>query len=393
MKEFFDLKRLLSGARGLLIMILAPAVIILCFGASLSSNFFSGNIETFTVAIENLDEQNTQTSGIIASLIANENTRGLMKIVKLSELEPDQLDNVCATITIPAGFQDGLFSGQTVEISASYNPDMPLQAGLVSGVVNSAVDLINSALASVNEIYRTLYDSGHANIASDVYYNSTMEIFLIAFNRDIMFETLDELSPLGRLIPIEYYAVSLIVIFIILGAMPVSALCSGDIPTLPMHFLAGKNVFGFVFSKTSSGLAYLFLLSLPSAMICLSIAKSLYSLNNIPAFLFGLILTCAMISSIAVFISTLAKTHDSSVRIYFLISAVIIIIGGLIVPVSFFGPLSDIFRLTPGAVSLRLLGSVFLGGSSYNTDVAVTVVYTAIFTLLSVIRFRRFRDV
>lgn len=393
MREFLDLRRLLSGAKGLLIMILAPTIIILCFGVSLSQNFFTGNLETFTVAIENLDEQNTLTSELISGLIENENTRGLMKIVPKDELNHDELENVCATIVIPSGFQEGLMSGKTVEMFVNYNPDMPLKAGLVSGIVNSAVDLINTAQAGVSEIYQTLYNNGYTDTASDVYFKTANEMFLIAFNRSLMFETGSELSPLGQLIPIEYYAIALIVIFMILGAMPVCALCNNDIPTLPMHFLAGRNISGFVFSKISSGMAYLFLLALPAAMCCLPIAAGLYSLNNIPAFLFGLVLSCAMISSFAVFISTFAKNNDASVRIYFLISAVIIIGGGLVVPASFFGMFADTLRLTPGAISMRLLSYIFFNDNSYHIYIILTAMYTLIFILLSFIRFGRIKNV
>ncbi len=338
------------------------------------------------VAIENLDQGETQANAIIDSLVQNETTRGLMEIKSTSELT--ETDRVCARLTIPKNFQADLFSGKSVTITVAYNESMPLQAGLISGILTSGTNLINTAQKSVNGVYETLRESGYAE-ASSTYSATASKLFTDAFLRHTIFKVGTELSPLGQMLPVEYYATALITLFMILGALSITSLTAEDFPTLPMHFLAGRGVFHFVMNKLLSGGVYLFILSLPAAALTLPIAANMYTLAHLPELLLSLLSLAMMISALGVFGASISTDSQGALRNYFLISMCVIILGGLIVPTAFFGPLSPLLKLTPGGIGKRILNIIFFKDEQYFLLLAISLFYTAIFAILSAIRMRR----
>ncbi len=78
--------------------------------------------------------------------------------------------------------------------------------------------------------------------------------------RDALYEAAEETSPLGGALPVEYYAASLLVLFVSLGSLPIARITASDGGGGLLHrqLLSGRTPLGCFVSRWIAGSIFLF---------------------------------------------------------------------------------------------------------------------------------------
>lgn len=386
-----NLKRLAGNKALLLLCMLAPALLFLAFGSVIAPVFFSGGMENFEVAVLN-EDTSPLTDSIVRGLVENEKTKGIVSVRFVASRE-DGLrmleSGAPAFITIPPGFQDTLRGGKQGVIGLRLNPSKPLESALVRDVLESGAQMVNDAQKGVNSLYNALVVLGMpGEQASAVYNSSAREFMLQALNRSAAVGVQGELSPLGSLLPVEYYASALLAVFLFFGAMGVAGLAAQDtangILDRDLCMGRGGGFASFISSRVLAGAALVFLQGIPAVgLILLFSASAGFFYSGSAALAFpALLLFAFAVSSGGVWAGVLMRSRDSAVKGVFLMICALALIGGALIPASGLGFLSSIAPFTPINASMRLFSNTlfFFDARDFAQSVSVVLAYALLFS-------------
>lgn len=364
MKKLFtvDLKRLLQNKTAIAISVLAPLLLVLLVSLTVAPYFFSSvRTENFFVAVLNEDDD-PMTESILQGLIESKSLGGLIRVEFVLSEEAGLAaldDGAAAYIHIPSGMQDTLYHGGNTQITYVGNADMPLEDALLFETLASGVELVSYAQHAVNTIY---YDSQSYGVdqgtAAQVYSSTAKTFFLSVLARASLYEDTDLTSPLGSAMPIEYYAVSFLVLFVALGAMPIARITADDHDTGLIHrqLLSGsapRTCFG---SRWLAGTVFSFIqfVVLAAALGIVAGAGASFSGNLWILLLFGVLL-CAFLSLGMLLVGLLSRSASLAVRVAFMSVLALSLLGGLLVPSAFLPQvIRDLCYYSPFSAALRL---------------------------------------
>lgn len=401
MKKLFtvDLKRLLQNKTAIAISILAPLILVLLVSLTVAPYFFSNvRTENFFVAVLNEDDD-PMTESILQGLIESKSLGGLIRVEFVGS-EDEGLaalnDGAAAYIHIPAGMQDTLYHGGSTQITYVGNADMPLEDALLFETLSSGVELVSYAQHAVNMIYYDSRDYGvDQETAGAVYSNTAKTFFLSVLARTSLYEDTDLTSPLGSALPIEYYAVSFLVLFVALGALPVARITADDHETGLIHrqLLSGSAPRTCFVSRWLAGTVFSFIqfIVLAAALGIIAGAASSFSGNLLNLLLAGILL-CAFISLGMLLIGLLARSAPLAVRIAFMSVLALTLLGGLLVPAAFLPQaISDICYYSPFAAALRLgiAGLFDYRAQGVGLSALILLGFIAVLLPISLKRFQR----
>lgn len=364
MKKLFsvDLKRLLQNKTAILISVFAPLILVLLVSLTVAPYFFSDvRAKSFFVVVYNEDDD-PLTKTILKGLTESESLGGLISTEYVSS-EDEGLealkDGAAAYIRIPAEMQKTLQSGGRAQITYIGNADMPLEDALLFETLNSGVELVSYAQHSVNVLYWDSRDYGIDKETADTGFSSTTKIFFLnVLSRASLYEDTDLTSPLGSALPVEYYAVSFLILFVALGAMPIARITADDHATGLIHrqLLSGHTPRTCFVSRWFAGTVFSFIqfFVLAAALGIIAGAASKFSGNILILLLSGLLL-CGFISLGMLLVGLLSKSAPLAVRVAFMSVLLFALLGGLIVPSAFLPQfMRDICYYSPFTAALRL---------------------------------------
>ena len=394
-----DLRRLLQNRSAIIIAVLAPLVLVLLISLAVAPYFFADvRAENFHVAVLNEDDD-PLTVSILQGLIESESLGGLIEVRFVdSELEGFAAveAGAAAYIHVPHGMQETLRSGGNTNITYFGNRDMPLEDALLFETLNSGTLLVSHAQHAVNSLYHETVAAGHdEQAASDAFSATSAVFFSQVLNRDALYEQTDETSPLGGALPIEYYAASLLVLFVALGALPIARITADDAQTGLVHrqLLSGHSAAACFISRWLAGSVFLMIqyTVLAVALILLSGTVSAFFGNAAVLLLCGVLL-CLFVSLGMMLAGLLSRSAGAAVGISFMGALGLALLGGLLVPSAYMpAVIRDVSYYTPFSAALRLgISGMFDGRAAGIWIFSVVMIgYIAVLLPLSIKRFAR----
>ena len=393
-----DLKRLLNNKTAFFFAVGAPLLLVLLISFAVAPYFYADvRAENFTVAVFNEDED-PLTESILSGLIESRSLGALIGVEFVrSEAEGHRAveDGAAAFVHIPANMQDTLYHNGRSAISYYGNPEMPLEDVLLFETLDSGISLVSNAQHAINMLYQNSLNAGvDKAAASDASSRMRMAYFGSILARSALYEDTDTTSPLGGALPIEYYAVSFLVLFVALGDLPIARMTADDGETGLIHrqLLSGRTPLACVISRWLAGSLFLLLQFAVLALAMGLIAGGTVFTGHFPAIIIGGVLLCLFVSLGMMLTGLLSKTAAFAVRAAFLSALALALLGGLFVPsaympaivrdVSYYTPLSAALRLNiAGLFNDRAEGLYLFAG--------ILAVYTAVLLPFVLRRFQR----
>ena len=337
MRKLFsvDLGRLLKNKSAILIAVLAPLVLVLLISISVAPYFFADvRTENFSVAVFNEDDD-ALTQSILKGLVESDSLGGLIEVEFVdSEREGLQAveDGAAAYIHVPAGMQETLQGGGRTVIEYTGNPQMPLEDALLFETLYSGTQLVSQAQHAVNVLYRDARDAGvEQAAAAQAYSDLAAKFFVKVLGRDDLYARTAQTSPLGGALPVEYYAASLLVLFVALGALPVARITADDAQTGLVHrqLLSGHSAAACFVSRWLAGSVFLMVqyCVLAGALILLTGSAGAFAGHV------GILLLCGVLLSLIVSLGMMlaglaARSGAAAAGIGFLGAIVLSLLGG-----------------------------------------------------------------
>lgn len=356
-----DLKRLAMGKTGMAILIFAPIAILLCFGAVVAPVFFNSG-GPFTVALL-VEDKDPFTASVVESLVKTEKSRSVLALKNVKNLAEGtallKSNEAVCLIRIPEGFQKSLLSGGKSRITFYENAAKPLECAVVRDVLSSGVALVNEAQKSVDALYAALHGNVPEKEAGEAYSEASRAYLLTALDKSAVFAN-EAVSPLGALQPVEYYAASLLVIFLALSALGLSALTSSDNAngvTL-RHLLSGRRPLTLALSRTLSGAVFVFLQGLPLLILYMPVCIKSFAYGGNPVLMpLSLAALSLLVSAFAFCLGNIFK--DGRVKAVFAVTAALLLLGGTVIPLAGFGLFAEPASYTPFAAALKTVMGAF----------------------------------
>lgn len=382
MKKLYgvDLKRLLQNRTAIIAAIAAPLVLVMLISVAVAPYFFADvRAENFTVAVY-CEDDDPITASILQSLIESRSLGGLIK-TEFVDSEREGLRRVkegaAAYIHIPRGMQSVLKGGGSVTISYTGNESMPLEDALLFETLSSGVELVSHAQHAVNVLYYDSVDFGLSSEDASLEYSETTGVFFTSvLSRAALYEHTDETSPLGGALPVEYYAVSFLILFVALGGMPIARITADDSGTGLIHrqLLSGAASAKCFASRWLAGATFLFIqyAILTAAFLIMTGASAEFSGSALTLFVFGIML-CAFVS-IGMMIIGMYWDASAAVRVSFMAALAVSLLGGLIIPSAYMPAIiRDISHYSPFSAALKMGIS-----GMFDADAGATPVFAAV---------------
>ena len=337
MRKLFatDFKRLLQSRTSIIITIIAPLILVVLISLTIAPLYFSDvRLDYFHITVLNEDEDPT-TRMIANSLIKSDTLKGLID-VKFVKSKQDGLDSLdegsVAFIHIPPGLQDSLYEGDQVTINYYGNKNRPLENALVLETLVPGIELVNYSQNAVNELYFSIkpYDK---QLASDIFFETSAYLLINGMAIDDVYAPTQEYSPLSDILPVEFYAACVLLLFVALGALPIARITQDDKKAglLQRQLIGGISASKSFVSKWLAGTLMLFI---QYAVLCFALliitGRLSYFAGNAALILGCAVLFCAMVSLTMMVIGLLSK---SAVYISLTVTLLLAALGGLIIPI------------------------------------------------------------
>jgi len=400
MKKLFavDLKRLLNNKAAILFAVGAPLLLVLLISFAVAPYFYADvRTENFSVAVLNEDEDPI-TQSILRGLIESRSLGGLISVEFVQSEDEGRRaveQGAAAFIHIPAGMQDTLYNNGRSVISYYGNPKMPLEDALLFETLDSGVSLVSNAQHAINMIYHNSLDAGvDEAAASEAYNRMRIGYFSSILARSALYEDTDTTSPLGGALPIDYYAVSFLVLFVALGGLPIARMTADDSETGLIHrqLLSGHTPLMCVVSRWLAGSLFLLIQYTVLAVTLSLIAGGAAFFGHLAAMILGGILLCLFLSLGMMLAGLLSNTAAFAVRTAFLSVLALALLGGLLVPSAYMpAVVRDVSYYTPFSAALRLnIMGLFSGkAEGLYLFAGILAAYTAVLLPLILRRFQR----
>ncbi len=333
----FELKSYLRDIKTTLLIILTPLIILLIIG------YFAAPIvqeqdlgEPFPVAVVNQDET-AEAQTIVNFVMEDEELKQLfdLSVVNYSQaLQKLEQNQVAGAVVIPPDFSRGLMRQETQEIEFIGNHRQPIPSAFTETMLHSATKLITAAQSGLITVHHFLQE---AEVPSQEISSSTrqatLSFLLHSLGRREALET-ETLSPWGQISLQEYYSVSLMLIFLLLGGLTTLRVeTENKEGTLQRLLAGGISPAKIVSSKFLAKILFL-TLQLAGILILFSIFLDNYFRGEL---IHALVVIAAVIVSSAALLTLLSYGTNNLAAangIGFLFIILMAITGGSIIPLS-----------------------------------------------------------
>ena len=352
-----DIKRLLQSKASIIITLTAPVILVLLISLTIAPLYFSKvRLEFFSIAVLNEDED-IRTKVIVDSLVKSDALKNLVT-VDFVDTKQQGLDSVqegsVAFIHIPAGLQETLYSGGQVVINYYGNKNKPLENALLLETLVPGIELVNFSQNAVNELYNSIaaYDS---QMARRLFSDTSAYLLIEGMASDDIYEASLEYSPISNILPVEFYASSLLLLFVGLGALPIARISEDDKKTglILRHITGGLHPLKSFVSKWLAGGILLFAQYAVLCTALLAVTGRLKYFAGDAFMLFGCaLLFCALLSLVSIIAG---MSFRSAVFMSLVIVLSLAALGGLIIPSAYMPQfMRTVSGYTPFAPALRL---------------------------------------
>ncbi len=389
MKKLFltDFKRLLQSKTSIIITILAPLILAVLISLTIAPLYFSDvRLDYFHITVLN-EDTDPSTRLIVDSLIKSDTMKGLID-VRFVDTKQEGLDSLeegsVAFIHIPPGLQDSLYYGDQVIINYYGNKERPLENALLLEALVPGIDLVNYSQNAVNELYYSIKPIDQ-QLASDVFFDTSAYLLVQGMAIDDIYAPTQEFSPLSDILPVEFYAACLLILFVALAALPIARITEDDKKgdLLQRQLIGGISPAKSFMSKWIAGTLLLFI---QYAVLCLALlimtGRFSYFAGNVLMLLGCSLLFCAFASLVMIVIALSSK---SAVYVSLTVVLSMAALGGLIIPSAYMPEaLRAVSGYTPFAPALRMSLAGMFNANIDNVGLYFTVIAAYIVVLLPI---------
>ena len=390
-----DIKRLFQNRASIIITVAVPIVLVVLVSLLLAPYFFDNTLlDEYYVAIFNEDDH-PLTSELLGTILKNQEFDKLAGAVFVYSDEEGFAEierGAAAYIHLPADMQNAISKDEPIIIKYAGNPDMPLEDALLTQAMNAASDLVNFTQNASIVLYENIapIDEGAADT---LYSDIARKYFYEVMNRMSIYTSgSDDISPFGAMLPVEYYAAALLVLFTALGGMPIAKLVGDDAKSGILHrqLLSGSRPLKVLVSKWLAGALFLFVQFIVLALCIMLVTNSIsyYAGSFLSLLMCGLFL-CIFTSALQLASGLISKNCEV---VSFIAVTALAAVGGLFVP-SVFMPrfLQTISGYTPLSAAARLASEGMFRVESAGPLIvcALLAAYTAVLIAISLRRMER----
>lgn len=214
-----DLRIVLRDVKALLLLLIMPVIVIMIMARALTplleKTVF---IEPFDVAV--VDEEQSMWTGLLAAQLKN---LGIINDIRWTdEKEARELiakNEIAAAIVIPPNLSDSIDHWEPVQGKVIGNSSLYLESRLIKNIAVVGSTSVSAGLAALNAIYDYEYKAGFDSgfMANDI--NQANESFIeeILARKDVFLESTTQKPEIN---PLEFYAASLIAVFVMFSSIP-----------------------------------------------------------------------------------------------------------------------------------------------------------------------------
>ncbi len=334
-----DLRHYFNSKFAFIVMIIFPIITILTI-ANLSSSLLTNSSAIDPIPLVIVDkEESFYTDFFIQKITETSSLQSNIEIIKTDEKMGQNLidsNNAAGMVIIPEDFTDNMQKGIFEPLIVIGNHKRPLQATIIKEGMGSVTNLMSAAQSAVFTVcdYAREYEVSQEQIDL-IFQRAAMSFSLKALGRDHIFsETIK--TPWMDMEPTYFYFSSLLIFFVSLYGLQGMYLYISEKEnkiTTRIRSL-GIPLWKIILAKWISLTLFLFIQA--GIILSVFIALELFELTgNLKLGLLLLLIICACISSLTLFITSLSKNAYIASMAIFIISILGVFVGGGIVPYSY----------------------------------------------------------
>lgn len=394
---WYELKRTLGNGWNIVFSMLIPALTISLFAYAAAPYLFEGEkMEPFQVAVVD-QEQTLETRYIINHLKNTEAGKQLLSM-RLVTMEDAQtlLNNgsVAAIVIIPEGITNNLYYAEPTVLQIIGNPKYPFQAEILRDILQTGAELISIAQGGIETLWEYMDRIGmDRDVMADKYADTAFNFYIKVLGRDQVMKAMGQVSATGMNIPLEYYIVSIFIIFMFFQALSVLQPVFSDLERKTVHriILKGGTSFHYILAKYLSVVTVQFLqYFIPGILVFLAAGNSSdSSFLLVPAGFIAISLcSCSMIMVFGYLITKMEAAIGFGF-VFILLSA---FLGGGIIPLAFLPEtIRNLSIISPHYWAMQTLLNSTFGNhpDAVLQGTAVLVLISAVFFTCSTLLLRR----
>ena len=338
-----DLKRVFSGWGTAALCILAPLCVVLALSLVAIPMFATYKMSKFNAMI--CDEDGSEpVREFITQLV---NSKALRDLIALYPVDtPEQglalLNSGDATIFIhipPHMFED-MQNKRPVQLDIYGGPGHELEVSVVRNALSDSLAAVGKSENILELAYWSVRDAGVSEKEGERFFSDTLDYAIEQYmSRREVYGDMGMVTPVGDLVPVQYYMAAVYTLFTALAALPLARKTAGDLggTLLRRGVLSGQNAARFFAARFTSGAALELLLLLTLIPVGLVLRLANYTCSaelagSLPALLFAIVLVACCFSALATAIPLLARSRDTAAWAGFILILLLAFCSGLLVP-------------------------------------------------------------
>ena len=338
-----DLKRVFSGWGTAVLCILAPLCVVLVLSFVAVPMFASYKMDKFSAMI--CDEDGSEpVREFITQLVNSKALRDLIVLYPVDTPEKGLalLESGDATIFIhiPPHMFEEMQAKRPVQIDIYGGQGHALEVSVVRNALCDSLAAVGKSENILELAYWSVRDAGVPQKEGEQFFSNTLDYAIEQYmSRREVYGDMGMVTPLGDLVPVQYYMAAVYTLFAALASLPLARKTADDLNgTLLMRgALSGQNAARFFAARFTSGAALelLLLLTLIPVGLMLSLANytgSAELAGSPPALILAILLIACCFSALATAIPLLARSRDTAAWAGFTIILLLAFCSGLLVP-------------------------------------------------------------
>lgn len=388
-----DLKRVFSGWGTAALCILAPLCVVLALSLVAIPMFATYKMSKFNAMI--CDEDGSEpVREFITQLV---NSKALRDLIALYPVDtPEQglalLDSGDATLFIhipPQMFED-MQAKRPVQLDIYGGPGHELEVSVVRNALSDSLAAVGKSENILELAYWSVRDAGVSPKEGGRFFSDTLDYAIEQYmSRREVYGDMGMVTPVGDLVPVQYYMAAVYTLFAALAALPLARKTAGDLSgtLLRRGVLSGQNAARFFAARFTSGAALelLLLLTLIPVGLALSLANYTGSAElsgYFPALLLAILLVACCFSALATAIPLLARSRDTAAWAGFTLILLLAFCSGLLIPERMLpGAMQTAAGFLPLAAGMHLISSALFrfDAISYARNAAMLLLWGILF--------------
>ena len=335
----FEMKRLFSDIKLLIITCLLPILLLFVLGFSALPSLFTGtDIGEIEVILCNQDESPIMKM-IADSMIGSDAIKERVIVNEVDDLETGKKmlqsgQSVCL-VYIPEGFNQVLYEGGNSTISFYYSQQNQQLAYLIGGLIEDGIDSVNRAQCAVETIYYGMRTAGYTQSDAATVYNDLSDtLFIKILARGNLYEDSDRIGPFGNMLGFEFYSVALVLLLTLISSSMLAVKVNKDIASgvfVRGHWANQSGITAL--SKWMASTLFVAFQLFVLMIFVYQVNQSFWPSSNSIALIAAVaLLTGAITAAMALFWGVLIRKTTGALWASFSFSLLICLASGLVLP-------------------------------------------------------------